>query len=63
LIYLIPGGNKYKNSALDVGAVSKIQTINYAHESRGNQTRKGLLWRGAATIENCRPDLNKPATV
>jgi hypothetical protein len=33
----VPGGNKYRNLALQVGRVSKIETINYAHESRGTQ--------------------------
>jgi hypothetical protein len=28
-------GNKYRNLALEVGGVSKIETINYAHESLG----------------------------
>jgi hypothetical protein len=31
------GGNKYRNLALQVGGVSKIETINYAHEPRGTQ--------------------------
>jgi hypothetical protein len=31
--YSVPGGNKYRNLALQVGGVSKIETINYAHES------------------------------
>jgi hypothetical protein len=30
-------GNKYRNLALLVGGVSKIETINYAHESHGTQ--------------------------
>jgi hypothetical protein len=30
-------GNKYRNLDLLVGGVSKIETINYAHESRGVQ--------------------------
>jgi hypothetical protein len=29
--------NKYRNLALQVGGVSKIETIKYAHESRGTQ--------------------------
>jgi hypothetical protein len=33
----LPGGNKYRNLALQVGRVSKIETIKYAHESRGTQ--------------------------
>jgi hypothetical protein len=35
--YLVPGGNKYSNLALQVGGVSKIETINYAHKSHGTQ--------------------------
>jgi hypothetical protein len=31
----VPEENKYRNLALQVGGVSKIETINYAHESRG----------------------------
>jgi hypothetical protein len=34
--YPVPGGNKYRNLALLVGGVSKIETINYAHKSRGS---------------------------
>jgi hypothetical protein len=50
----IPGGktglpcpeeNKYRNLALRVGGVSKIETIKYAHESRGNQSSERLRWR------------------
>jgi hypothetical protein len=37
IAYSVPGGNKYRNLALQVGGVSKIETINYAHESRGTQ--------------------------
>jgi hypothetical protein len=33
----ISRGNKYRNLALHVGGVSKIQTIKCAHESRGTQ--------------------------
>jgi hypothetical protein len=29
--YPVPGGNKYRNLALLVGGVSKIETINYAN--------------------------------
>jgi hypothetical protein len=32
---LVPGGNKYRNLVIHVGGVSKIETIKYAHESRG----------------------------
>jgi hypothetical protein len=35
--YPVPGGNKYRNLALQVWGVSKIETIKYAHESRGTQ--------------------------
>jgi hypothetical protein len=34
---LFLGGNKYRNLALHVGGVSKIEAINYAHESCGTQ--------------------------
>jgi hypothetical protein len=30
----VPGGNKYRNLALQVEGVSKIETIKYVHESR-----------------------------
>jgi hypothetical protein len=39
--YPVPGGNKYRNLALLVGGVSKIETINYAHESHGTLNGKG----------------------
>jgi hypothetical protein len=32
--YPVPGGNKYWNLTIQVGRVSKIETIKYAHESR-----------------------------
>jgi hypothetical protein len=35
--YPVPGENKYRNLALQVGGVSQIETIKYAHESRGTQ--------------------------
>jgi hypothetical protein len=35
--YPVPGGNKYRNLALLVCRISKIEAINYAHESRGTQ--------------------------
>jgi hypothetical protein len=35
--YLVSGGSKYRNLALQVGGVSEVETINYAHESRGTQ--------------------------
>jgi hypothetical protein len=41
--YPVPGGNKYRNLALQVGGDSKIETINYAHESRGTNLRKAAL--------------------
>jgi hypothetical protein len=34
---LVPGGNKYRILAFQVGGVSKIETINCAHVSRGTQ--------------------------
>jgi hypothetical protein len=36
-------GNKYWNLALQVGGVSKIETIKYAHEFRGTHLRKAAL--------------------
>jgi hypothetical protein len=56
--YPIPGGNKYRNLALLVGGVSKMETINYAHESRGTQIRERLRWRCPAKIEKYRPDFS-----
>jgi hypothetical protein len=38
----VPGGNKYRNLALQVGGVSKIDTIKYVHESRGTRNRETL---------------------
>jgi hypothetical protein len=69
--YPVPGGNKHKNLALLVGGVSKIETINYAHESRGSQIKKRLRWRYPAKTEKYRPNfsseraphINKPETV
>jgi hypothetical protein len=69
--YPVPGGNKYKNLALQFEGVSKIEAIKYAHESRGTQARERLRWRGPETAENYRPDpsseraphINKPVTV
>jgi hypothetical protein len=64
--YPVPGGNKHKNLALQVGGVSKIETINYTHKSRGTQ-----IWRCPAETDKNRPDfsseraphINKPETV
>jgi hypothetical protein len=57
--------------ALLVGGVSKIETINYAHESHGTQIRERLCWRCLEKTEKYRPDfsleraphINKPETV
>jgi hypothetical protein len=35
--YFVPGGYKYRNQTFQVGGVSKIETIKYAHEFRGTQ--------------------------
>jgi hypothetical protein len=51
--------------------VLKIETINYAHESRGTRIWERLRWRCPAKTENYRPDfsseraphINKPETV
>jgi hypothetical protein len=40
--YPVPGGNKYTNLALQVGGVSKIEAIKYAHESCGTVTNAAL---------------------
>jgi hypothetical protein len=32
-----PGGNKYRNLVLQVGGVSKIEKIKYAHQFRETQ--------------------------
>jgi hypothetical protein len=69
--YLVSGGNKYRNLALQVGEISRIETIKYAHESRGTQIRERLQWRCPAKTENYRldfsseraPHINKPETV
>jgi hypothetical protein len=65
----VPGGYKYGDLALQVGGVSRIETIKYDLESRGPQTREGLRWRGPPV--NYRPVVsseralqnNKPANV
>jgi hypothetical protein len=54
-ITLFLGGIIYRNLVFQVGEVSKIETINYGHQSRGHER---LRWRGSATIENYRPDLS-----
>jgi hypothetical protein len=36
--YPVPGGNEYRILDLQVGGISKIETIKYAHESRETQT-------------------------
>jgi hypothetical protein len=48
---------KYRNLALQVwGEVSKTETIKYAHESCGTQTRERQHWQCPATTENYRFD-------
>jgi hypothetical protein len=39
----LPGGNKYRNLALLVHGVSKIETINYAHEGIATIDKKMCL--------------------
>jgi hypothetical protein len=71
LVYPVPGGNKYRNLALQVGGVSKIETINYAYESHGTQICERLRWRCPAKTVKYRPDfssergpyINKPEAV
>jgi hypothetical protein len=41
-------GNIYKNMALQVGGVSKIETIKFALESCGTQIRERLRFRCTA---------------
>jgi hypothetical protein len=53
--YLVPMGNKYRNLVLQVEEVSKIDTIKYAHESRGTRTWERLSWQCPAKTENYRP--------
>jgi hypothetical protein len=36
-MFIEPGENIYRNLALQVGGVSKIETIKYARESHGTQ--------------------------
>jgi hypothetical protein len=68
---LFLGGNKYRNLALQVGRVSTIEGIKYAHESRGTQISERLRRRCPAKTEKYRHDFsseralhfNKPATV
>jgi hypothetical protein len=53
------------------GGVTKIETINYAHESQGAQIWERLRWRCPAKTEMYRPDfsserashINTPETV
>jgi hypothetical protein len=56
--YAVPWGIEYRNLALQVEGVSKIETLNYGHQSRRTQNRERLRWRGPATTENYRPDLS-----
>jgi hypothetical protein len=56
--YPVPGGSIYRNLALLVGGVSKIETINYTHQSRGTQIRERLRWRCPAKTEKYRPDFS-----
>jgi ABC-type dipeptide/oligopeptide/nickel transport system ATPase component len=41
--YSVPGGNKYRNLALQKGGVSKIETMNYPHEFSGTHLRRSAL--------------------
>jgi hypothetical protein len=49
--YPVPGGNKYRDLALQVRGVSKLEAIKYVHESRGNQIGEKLRWRCPAKTE------------
>jgi hypothetical protein len=59
----VPGGDKYRNLALQFGGVSRIGTIKYGLESCGNQTRAGMRWRGPAATVNYRPVLSSERTL
>jgi hypothetical protein len=56
--HLVPEGYKYWDLALQVGGVSRTQTVKYCVEYRATQTRAGLRWRGSAATVNCRPVLS-----
>jgi hypothetical protein len=56
--YPVTGGNKYRNLALLVGGISKIETINYAHVSHGTQICEKLCWRCPAKTEKYGPDFS-----
>jgi hypothetical protein len=55
---LFLGGHKYRNMALKVGGLLKIEPIKYARESRGTQTEQRLRWRCAGKTANYRPDFS-----
>jgi hypothetical protein len=69
--YLVLGRNNYRNLAPQVGGVSKIETINYAHGTRGTQISERQRWQCPAKTEKCIPDfsseraphINKPDIV
>jgi hypothetical protein len=71
LVYPVPGGNKYKNLALQVGAVSNTETVKFGHESNGTQAQERWCWQYPATTENYRsnllpvraPRISKPVAV
>jgi hypothetical protein len=54
----VSGGYKYEDLAFQVEGVSRIGAIKYGLESRGNQTRAGLRWRGPAATVNYRSVLS-----
>jgi hypothetical protein len=56
--HAVPGGYKCGDLALQVGGVSRIETIKYGIESRETQTRVGLRWLRPAVTVNYRPVLS-----
>jgi hypothetical protein len=50
--YPVPGGNKYRILALQVGGVTKIETIKYAHEfCRSEEDCTGDAWQKLKTTD------------
>jgi hypothetical protein len=67
--YPVPGGNKYRNLALLVGGVSKIETINYAAVGLGSEkgctgdARQKLKSTDPTSHQRGHPHIKKPKTV
>jgi hypothetical protein len=62
--YPVPGRNKYWNLSLLVGGVSKLETINYAHESHEKgcavDARQKLKSTDSTSHQRGRPTSTKP---